>query len=53
MGLLTLADFIGFEVCLEIIRASFAGDLELRPAPMLAKSVEVGRRRVGERALAR
>jgi 3-hydroxybutyryl-CoA dehydrogenase len=45
MGPLTLADFIGLDVCLNILeylQASF-GDPKYRPCPLLRKMVEAGR----------
>jgi 3-hydroxybutyryl-CoA dehydrogenase len=44
MGPLELADFIGLDTCLEIMRVIFAGtgDSKYRPAPLLVKYVEAG-----------
>jgi 3-hydroxybutyryl-CoA dehydrogenase len=44
MGPLTLADFIGLDTCLEIMRVIFAGtgDSKYRPAPLLTRYVEAG-----------
>jgi 3-hydroxybutyryl-CoA dehydrogenase len=44
MGPLQLADFIGLDTCLEIMRVIFTGtgDTKYRPAPLLVKYVEAG-----------
>ena len=44
MGPLQLADFIGLDTCLEIVRVlhSSTGDSKYRPAPLLVKYVEAG-----------
>ncbi len=44
MGPLTLADFIGLDVCLDIMRVlqDGLGDLKYRPCPLLIKMVDAG-----------
>jgi 3-hydroxybutyryl-CoA dehydrogenase len=44
MGPLELADFIGLDTCVEIIRVlhTSTGDSKYRPAPLLVKYVEAG-----------
>jgi 3-hydroxybutyryl-CoA dehydrogenase len=45
MGPLTLADFIGLDVCLDIMEVLYNGfgDSKYRPCPLLRKMVEAGR----------
>ena len=52
MGPLTLADFIGLDVCLDILHVLYDGfkDSKYRPCPLLVKMVQSGRlgRKTGE-----
>lgn len=52
MGPLTLADFIGLDVCLDILNVLYEGfkDSKYRPCPLLVKMVQAGRlgRKSGE-----
>jgi 3-hydroxybutyryl-CoA dehydrogenase len=52
MGPLTLADFIGLDVCLEVLNVLYEGfkDSKYRPCPLLVKMVQAGRlgRKTGE-----
>jgi len=52
MGPLTLADFIGLDVCLDILHVLYDGfkDSKYRPCPLLVKMVQAGRlgRKTGE-----
>lgn len=52
MGPLTLADFIGLDVCLDILHVLYEGfkDSKYRPCPLLVKMVQAGRlgRKTGE-----
>ena len=52
MGPLTLADFIGLDVCLDILNVLYDGfkDPKYRPCPLLVKMVQAGRlgRKTGE-----
>jgi 3-hydroxybutyryl-CoA dehydrogenase len=44
MGPLTLADFIGLDVCLDIMRVleEGIGDQKYRPCPLLVRMVDAG-----------
>jgi 3-hydroxybutyryl-CoA dehydrogenase len=52
MGPLTLADFIGLDVCLDILNVLYEGfkDPKYRPCPLLVKMVQAGKlgRKSGE-----
>jgi len=50
MGPLTLADFIGLDVCLDIMRVmqDGLGDPKYRPCPLLIKMVDAGLARTKE-----
>jgi 3-hydroxybutyryl-CoA dehydrogenase len=52
MGPLTLADFIGLDVCLDILNVLYDGfkDPKYRPCPLLVKMVQAGKlgRKSGE-----
>ena len=52
MGPLTLADFIGLDVCLDILYVLYDGfkDPKYRPCPLLVKMVQAGKlgRKSGE-----
>jgi len=45
MGPLTLADFIGLDVCLDVLNVLYDGfkDPKYRPCPLLVKMVQAGR----------
>jgi 3-hydroxybutyryl-CoA dehydrogenase len=44
MGPLTLADFIGLDICLDIMNVLYNGygDCKYRPCPLLVKMVQAG-----------